>query len=31
LEEGELLIVRRGVEHRPAGEEEVQVLLFEAA
>jgi len=31
LEEGELLVVPRGVEHRPVAEEEVQVLLFEPA
>lgn len=31
LEEGEFLIVPRGVEHRPVAEEEVQVLLFEPA
>ena len=31
LEEGELLIVPHGVEHRPVAEEEVQVLLFEPA
>ena len=29
LENGEFLIVPRGVEHRPVAEEEVQVLLFE--
>lgn len=29
LEEGEFLIVPRGVEHCPVAEEEVQVLLFE--
>jgi mannose-6-phosphate isomerase-like protein (cupin superfamily) len=29
LEEGEFLIVPREVEHRPAAEEEVHVLLFE--
>jgi mannose-6-phosphate isomerase-like protein (cupin superfamily) len=29
LEEGEFLIVPRGVEHKPVAEEEVQVLLFE--
>ena len=29
LEEGELLIVPRGIEHRPVAEEEAQVLLFE--
>jgi len=31
LEAGELLIVPRGVEHRPVADEEVQVLLFEPA
>ena len=31
LEEGELLIVPRGVEHRPVAAEEVHVLLFEPA
>jgi mannose-6-phosphate isomerase-like protein (cupin superfamily) len=31
LEEGEFLIVPRGVEHRPAAEAEVHVLLFEPA
>lgn len=31
LEEGELLVVPRGVEHRPVAEEEVDVLLFEPA
>jgi mannose-6-phosphate isomerase-like protein (cupin superfamily) len=31
LEEGELLIVPRGVEHRPVALEEVHVLLFEPA
>ena len=29
LEEGEFLIVPRGVEHRPVTDEEVNVLLFE--
>jgi mannose-6-phosphate isomerase-like protein (cupin superfamily) len=29
LEEGEFLIVPRGVEHQPAAEEEAHVLLFE--
>ena len=29
LEAGELLIVPRGVEHRPVADEEVHVLLFE--
>ena len=31
VEEGEFVIVPRGVEHRPVAEEEVQVLLFEPA
>lgn len=31
LHEGELLIVPRGVEHRPVADEEVHVLLFEPA
>ncbi len=31
LEEGEALVVPRGVEHRPVAEEEVQILLFEPA
>jgi mannose-6-phosphate isomerase-like protein (cupin superfamily) len=31
VEEGEFLIVPRGVEHRPVAEEEVHVLLFEPA
>ena len=31
LEAGELLIVPRGVEHRPVADEEVHVLLFEPA
>ena len=31
LEEGEFLIVPRGVEHSPVAEDEVHVLLFEAA
>ena len=29
LEEGEFLIVPRGIEHRPVADEEAQVLLFE--
>ena len=29
LEEGEFMIVPRGVEHRPVADEEAQVLLFE--
>jgi mannose-6-phosphate isomerase-like protein (cupin superfamily) len=31
IEEGEFVIVPRGVEHRPVADEEVQVLLFEPA
>ena len=31
LEEGEVLVVPRGVEHRPVAEEEVEILLFEPA
>ncbi len=31
LEEGEMLVVPRGVEHRPVAAEEVAVLLFEPA
>ena len=31
LSEGELLVVPRGVEHRPVADEEVSVLLFEPA
>ena len=31
LGEGELLVVPRGVEHRPVAEEEVHLLLFEPA
>lgn len=31
LEEGEALVVPRGVEHQPVAEEEVHVLLFEPA
>jgi mannose-6-phosphate isomerase-like protein (cupin superfamily) len=31
VEEGEFLIVPKGVEHRPVAEEEVQVVLFEPA
>ena len=31
IEEGEFVIVPRGVEHRPVAEEEAQVLLFEPA
>ena len=31
IEEGEFIIVPRGIEHRPFAEEECQVLLFEPA
>jgi len=31
LEEGEFLIVPRGVEHRPVADEEVQIMMFEPA
>ena len=31
IEEGEMIIVPRGIEHRPVAEEECQVLLFEPA
>ena len=31
LEEGEFMIVPRGVEHRPVADEEAEVLLFEPA
>ena len=31
LEEGEFIIVERGVEHRPVADEECHVLLFEPA
>lgn len=31
LEQGEFLIVSRGVEHRPVADEEAEVLLFEPA
>lgn len=31
LEQGEFLIVPRGVEHRPVAEEEAHVMLFEPA
>jgi mannose-6-phosphate isomerase-like protein (cupin superfamily) len=31
LEEGEMIVVPRGVEHRPFAPEEVHVLLFEPA
>lgn len=31
LEEGEMLVVPRGVEHRPVAEEEVWILMFEPA
>lgn len=31
VEEGEFLIVPRGVEHRPVAEEEAHIMLFEPA
>ena len=31
LEEGEFIVVPRGVEHRPVAEEEAWILLFEPA
>jgi mannose-6-phosphate isomerase-like protein (cupin superfamily) len=31
LNEGDFIIVPRGVEHRPAAEQEVEVMLFEPA
>ena len=31
IEEGELVVVPRGVEHRPVAEEEAHVMLFETA
>jgi mannose-6-phosphate isomerase-like protein (cupin superfamily) len=31
LEEGEMLIIPRGIEHRPVADQEAQVLLFEPA
>src|SRR5262245_25751496 len=31
IEEGEILIVPRGIEHRPVADEEVEVMLFEPA
>jgi mannose-6-phosphate isomerase-like protein (cupin superfamily) len=31
LEEGEFIVVPRGVEHRPVAEEECWILLFEPA
>jgi mannose-6-phosphate isomerase-like protein (cupin superfamily) len=31
LEEGEFIVVPRGIEHRPVAEEECEVLLFEPA
>ena len=31
LEQGEMLIVPRGVEHRPVADEEAHILLFEPA
>ena len=31
LEEGEMIVIPRGVDHRPVADEEAQVLLFEPA
>jgi mannose-6-phosphate isomerase-like protein (cupin superfamily) len=31
LEEGEFIVVPRGVEHRPVADEEAQIILFEPA
>jgi mannose-6-phosphate isomerase-like protein (cupin superfamily) len=31
IEEGEMIVIPRGVEHRPVADEEVHVLLFEPA
>ena len=31
LDEGEIIVVPRGVEHRPVAEEEVHILMFEPA
>jgi len=31
IEEGEMIVVPRGIEHRPVADEEAQVLLFEPA
>jgi|SRR5687767_2804334 len=31
IEEGEMIVIPRGVEHRPVADEECQVLLFEPA
>ncbi|HUE80600.1 MAG TPA: cupin domain-containing protein [Pyrinomonadaceae bacterium] len=31
IEQGELIVVPRGVEHRPVADEETEVLLFEPA
>jgi mannose-6-phosphate isomerase-like protein (cupin superfamily) len=31
VREGELVVIPRGVEHRPVADEEVDVLLFEPA
>jgi mannose-6-phosphate isomerase-like protein (cupin superfamily) len=31
VEEGEFIVVPRGIEHRPVAEEEVHVILFEPA
>jgi mannose-6-phosphate isomerase-like protein (cupin superfamily) len=31
IEEGEFIVIRQGVEHRPVAEQEVSVILFEPA
>ncbi len=31
LNEGEMLVIPAGIEHRPVAEEEVEILLFEPA
>jgi mannose-6-phosphate isomerase-like protein (cupin superfamily) len=31
IEEGEFIVVPRGIEHRPVAEEEAHVMLFEPA
>ncbi|MBI3873304.1 MAG: cupin domain-containing protein, partial [candidate division Zixibacteria bacterium] len=31
IEEGEMIVVPRGVEHRPVADEEAHVILFEPA
>jgi mannose-6-phosphate isomerase-like protein (cupin superfamily) len=31
IEQGEFIIIPKGIEHRPVAEEEVQIMLFESA